>query len=75
MAFKNIKSGLVLTGSLIFLITITFLAPLYHSHNHIGNHHQEYSDDHDLLLDGSGHKGLDANHQHNSSHLHIKKDI
>lgn len=60
-----------LTVCLLLVLSIMFLAPLYHSHQHTGDYHQEYSDDHMLLHDRAGLKGL----QHNSSHLHIKKDI
>jgi len=75
MALKKTKSGSDLTFILILLITIAFLAPLYHSHNHTGDYHQGYSCDHVLLHDDSVHDSLPTGHQHNGSHLHIKKDI
>lgn len=75
MALKKTKSGSALTVSLILLLTITFLAPLYHSHNHAEDHHQENNYDHVLLHDGSGHEGLSDSEQHNDPHLHIKKDV
>ena len=76
MALKSLHiSGSPLTLCLICVLSIAFLAPLYHSHNHTGDYHQGYSGDHVLLQDGSCDKGLSANQQHNGSHLHIKKDI
>lgn len=72
MALKITKIGSALTVSLILLLTVTFLAPLYHSHNHTGDYHQGYSGEHVVLHDGSGPAGLQ---QHNGSHLHIKKDL
>ena len=60
---------------LIFVISIVFLSPLYHSHNHASDYHQENSGEHVLLHDGSGHEGSSPGRQHNGSHLHIKKDI
>ena len=64
-----------LTLCLIFVISIVFLSPLYHSHNHASDYHQESSGEHGLLHDGSGHEGSSPGQQHNESHLHIKKDI
>lgn len=76
MALKSPhKTGSPLTLCLILLLSIAFLAPLYHSHDHAADYHQENSDDHMLLHDGSGHEGMSAGQQHNGSHLHIKKDI
>lgn len=76
MALMNShRSGSLLTLCLILLLSIVFLAPLYHSHNHTGDYHQGCSGDHVLLQAGSCNKGLSANQQHNGSHMHIKKDI
>lgn len=76
MALKSLhRSGSPLTLCLICVLSIAFLAPLYHSHNHTGDYHQENSGDHVVLYDGAGHEGLSTNRQHNGSHLHIKKDI
>jgi len=69
------RAGSPLTLCLILLLSIAFLAPLYHSHNHAGEYHQKNSGDHFLLHDGSGHEELSAGQQHSDLHLHIKKDI
>jgi hypothetical protein len=76
MALKSThRSGSPVTLCLILLLSIAFLSPLYHSHNHTQDYHQEDSGDHVLLHDGSDHEGLSAGQQHNGSHLHVKKDI
>jgi hypothetical protein len=69
------KSGSPLTLWLVFVLCIVFLAPLYHSHNHVADHHPENSDDHVSIHDGAGHEGLSVDPLHNDSHLHIRKDI
>ncbi len=69
------RSGSPATLCLILLLSIAFLVPLYHSHDHAADHHPENSIDHVLLYDESVHDGLSADQQHNGSHLHIKKDI
>jgi hypothetical protein len=66
MALKSLhRSGSPLTLCLICVLSIAFLAPLYHSHSHTGDYHQGNSGDHVVLYDGSGHEGLSTNHQHN----------
>ena len=76
MALKRpYSSGSPLPLCLIFVLCIAFLAPLYHSHDLAGDYQQENDDDHALLHDISVHEDLSTDEQHNSSHLHIKKDI
>ena len=69
------RSGAPLPLCLIFMLCVTFLAPLYHSHDHNGDHHQGNGDDHPVLHDVSVYEDLSAGEQHSGSHLHIKKDI
>jgi hypothetical protein len=69
------RSGSALTLCLVFVLSIVFLAPLYHSHDHAADHHPAVSDDHVSLHDGAGHEGLSVDQLDNGSHLHIKKDI
>ena len=69
------RSTSPLTHCLIFVLSIVFLTPLYHSHDHAADYHQENSDDHVLLHDVLVDDSLDTGQQHNCSHLHIKKDI
>jgi hypothetical protein len=57
------------------MLSIVFLTPLYHSHDHAADYYQENSDDHVLLHDVSVDDSLDTGQQHNGPHLHIKKDI
>jgi hypothetical protein len=57
------------------MLSIAFLSPLYHSHDHAADHHPENGDDHVSLHDGASHEGLSVDQLHNGSHLHIKKDI
>jgi len=76
MALKHpYRSGSPLILCLIFVFSIAFLAPLYHSHDHAGDHHRENGEDHALFHDVSVHEDLSTGEQHNGSHLHIKKDI
>jgi len=76
MALKDPhKAGTPFTLCLILVLGIAFLAPLYHSHVHDADCHQGNSDDHVLLHAESAHESLSAGEQHNSSHLHITKDI
>ena len=76
MALKRpYRPGSPLPLCLTFVLCISFLAPLYHSHDHAGDYHQENGDDHALLHDVSVHEDLSTGEQHNGSHLHIKKDI
>ena len=72
---SSYRSGSTLTLCLVFVLSIVFLAPLYHSHDHAADHHPAVSDDHVSLHDGVGHEGLSVDQLDNSSHLHIKKDI
>jgi len=67
---RSHRSGSPVTLCLILLLSIAFLAPLYHSHDHATDHHPENGDDH-----VSFHEGLSVDQMHNGSHLHIKKDI
>src|SRR4030066_1666667 len=69
------RSSSPLTLFLALVLSLAFLAPLYHSHDHAADYHHENCGDHMLLHDGSVHNGLSADQQHNGSHLHIKKDI
>ena len=77
MALKHpYRSGSPLILCLIFVFSIAFLAPLYHSHDHAGDYHQEHGHDHTLLLhEASALEDLSTDHTHTGSHLHIKKDI
>lgn len=76
MALKSLHiSGSPLTLCLICVLSIAFLAPLYHSHDHAADYHQENGDDHVLLHDVSVDDSLDTGQQHNGPHMHIKKDI
>lgn len=69
------RSGSPLTLCLVIVLSIVFLSPLYHSHDHAADHHPENGDDHASLHDGASHEGLSIDRLHNGSHLHIKKDI
>ena len=69
------RSGSPLTFCLIFVLSIAFLAPLYHSHDHADDYHQEHGDDHTVFHDVSVHEDLSTGESHNDSHLHIKNDI
>ncbi len=69
------RSASLLTLCLVLLLSLALLAPLYHSHNHTRDHHQEYTGDHVLLYNGSAHDRMSSSQQANGSHLHIKKDI
>ena len=76
MALKRpYRPGSPLPLCLTFVLCISFLAPLYHSHDHAGDYHQENGDDHALLHDVSVLEDLSTGEQHNGSHLHIKKNI
>lgn len=72
---RIIRSGSPVAFCLILLLSIAFPAPLYHNHDHSGDYHQENHDGHVLLHDSSEHEGLSADEQHDSAHLHLKKDI
>lgn len=69
------RSGAPVTLCLILLLSIVFLAPLYHSHDHAADHHPAVNDDHVQLHKGSDHELLAAHEHHSDLHLHIKKDI
>ena len=69
------KARTPLTLCLILVLSIAFLAPVYHSHDHAGVYHQGGSDDHVLFHDASAPECLSVGDRHNGSHLHIKKDI
>jgi hypothetical protein len=71
---RSPRSGSWFTLCLVFVLSIAFLAPLYHNHDHADDYHHENSGL-ALLHDGSDHDGLSENEQRNDSHLHIKKDI
>jgi len=60
---------------LVFVLSIAFLAPLYHSHDHAADHHPAVNDDHVQLHEGSDHELLTPHEHHSDLHLHIKKDI
>ena len=76
MALKNPhRSGSPVMICLVLLISMAFLAPFYHSHEHADDYHHESGDEHVLLHAGSAHEVLSTGLQHNGSHLHIKKDI
>lgn len=75
MVLKRLHTSSPLTVYLILVLSIVFLTPLYHSHNHAADNHQENNGEHVLLHDGAGHEGTSPVQQHNGSHLHIKKDI
>jgi len=68
-------SGAPVTLCLILLLSIAFLVPLYHSHDHAADHHPAVNDDHVQLHEGSDHELLAAHEHHSDLHLHIKKDI
>ncbi|MBI5075834.1 MAG: hypothetical protein HZB62_11810 [Nitrospirae bacterium] len=69
------RSGSTLTRCLIFVLSIVFLAPLYHSHDHAADHHPAVSDDHVSLDAGPAQDDLAADQRHSDSHLHIKHNI
>jgi hypothetical protein len=75
MALRRPHPSSSLTFCFLLALSIVFLAPHYHSHDHAADHHHEHGDDHLLLHDGAGHEGLSASQHSKSVHLHIKKDI
>lgn len=75
MSLNPHRSGSPVTLCLILLLSIAFLLPLYHSHDHTWDYHQENNGDHILLDDASVPNSLSVSQQNIGSHLHIKKDI
>lgn len=72
---RSLRSRSPLTLCLVFVLSIVFLSPLYHSHDHDADYHPENGDDHVSIHDGASHEELSVDPLHNDSHLHIKKDI
>ncbi len=72
---RSHRSGSHLTLCLVFVLSIVFLSPLYHSHDHGADHHPLNGEDHVSIHNGTTHEGLSVDPLHNVSHLHIKKDI
>ncbi len=76
MTLNNTRiAGTPLALCLILLLSIVFLAPLYHSHDHAADHHPAVSDDHVQPHEGSDYELLAAHEHHSDLRLHIKKDI
>ncbi len=66
-------SGAPLTLCLILVLGATFLAPLYHTHDHAGDFHDRGGHDHILLHDASTGEILVADDEP-GPHLHLLKN-
>lgn len=74
---KYLKHGAPETIIAVLFLTLSFLSPYCHNHDHssylyfdTGNHFTDQSHCFDISSDG-----LPDSHEHNSPHLHLKKDF